>query len=373
MSDNVHSPKSPSGLKRVFACPASYWLSMGKSTESSKYAEEGTLAHDLAARMLLGEEVEFDDPEMERYVTGYVNYCKDRAGKEYRVEQRIESDEVEDLGGTMDFVTMYVDDEEDILSTHVLHVIDLKYGQGKSVEARDNPQLLAYLFLARERYGYRDLYRATIYQPRTPGEPETVTYYDADLDKFKHDLTVATDPANKDEFEAGGHCGWCPALQECPHLHQIALDTAESDFDTVVNDESKWKAIMDAKPAIEALLKEVPKRIAAKLESGGCVDGFKLVKGYGNRKWNLSDEEVLRKLANKKIGKKVATESKLKSPAKMEKLGYGDAIAAFVERPETGPRLVRSTDKRPALEFQTPEEVFAEEDPKKLTIDDLLM
>ena len=85
-----HSVFSPSSAKRWMTCPGSIALSMQcPEPETSKYAEEGTRAHDLAERALpafLSSDPEqakkaiqlikdeADDMEMQECVVNYIQY-----------------------------------------------------------------------------------------------------------------------------------------------------------------------------------------------------------------------------------------------------------------------------------------------------------
>ena len=347
-----HYRKGPSTLKRVFLCPGSYHLSAGMSGKPSEYAERGTVLHELASEMLLGRHVHFPDLEAEVILTGYYDYCMSVANKDqlFCVEELLVSNGIEDFGGTADFVTRYCDEDGD----SVLHVVDLKTGRGIVETAVDNKQLLGYLWLAREKFSRADIYRGTIWQPLTPGEPESTCDYNAtDLAFFEEELVDKTSgDTYKGKFHAGEtQCRWCPALAICPEVNKLALEAAREDFAEVVgsSDSDKWVKLMEAAPAIKKLLAEIPKRLLNHIVNGNEVEGWKAVTGISNRRWTEDDEKIKSKLARRRVGFKKSCTKELKSPTQMAKDGYGDAIEDLVERVETGPKLVRSSDKRPSI------------------------
>lgn len=85
----AHATLSPSGAVRWMTCPGSVALTKDMADTSSKYADEGTDAHELAALCLetntnagayLGRvltEGHTVDDDMARYVQQYVNYVRD--------------------------------------------------------------------------------------------------------------------------------------------------------------------------------------------------------------------------------------------------------------------------------------------------------
>ena len=363
-----HYPIGPSSLSRIFACPGSLKLSEGKGSESSKYATEGTMAHELAAEMIGGAFTTDPNPYpdgMMDHCGAYAAFCREQLMSKPHsvkwVEHTLESKTVEGLGGTPDLFGTYVEGEDEIL-----HVIDFKYGAGVRVGVEQNPQLLAYLLLADEHTQVKpgelftyDKYRASIFQPRTPGEPgETMEYSASQLIQFARELEQALGPRRSEEFHAGDHCGWCPSLTSCDHLNQIALKSAQASFDDV--SDTSWVKLLKYKSAIKKLLDEIPKRMVTAMQEGKHFPGWKLVEGQGNRAWQDDDVTVLKRLAKKKIGKKIATTQKLKSPPQLEREGYGDEIAEMYHRPVLGPTLAPESDKRPAIEFETPAETFSE-------------
>ena len=363
-----HYKISPSQLYRTIECPGSLRLAHGLVSESSEYATEGTQAHGLAEQMLTGDGVEPPDDEMGRYISDYVRYCES-IEHSHRfsvslVEETMESKKIPDFGGTADFVCFYESGPSHTPTT-VSHIVDLKYGKGKRVDVQDNPQMMAYLLLLREGFGVRDEYRATIYQPRIPGEPDsTWAWTNEELDNFQQDILEMIAEENEDVFSVGDWCGWCPAFRTCPHVQEAALAAARSDFSEMVpaNNASGQAAavakLLQHKPALEKLLRELPAVALDMVLAGHEIPGWKAVEAMGNRTWKHDEETTLKKLAGRKVGKKIATKPKIKSPTQLDNEGYGHEIRGLFYRPELGPKLAKATDKRPAITAEDATAVF---------------
>ena len=88
LPEKVHATFSPSAAERWIACPGSVKLSENCPKTTSKYAEEGTLAHALAEQCLLTPDKNADDfvgkridgqlitQEMAEFVQVYVEHCR---------------------------------------------------------------------------------------------------------------------------------------------------------------------------------------------------------------------------------------------------------------------------------------------------------
>ena len=117
--------------------------------------------------------------EMARYVAIYVGHCRrliDTADI-YKVEVQFDLDALRPPGpmyGTADFIGYFRRRQE-------LHVVDLKYGKGVFVNARDNPQLRYYALGAALRLAEPvATIVSTVVQPRTKGDPIRSAIIDAD-------------------------------------------------------------------------------------------------------------------------------------------------------------------------------------------------
>lgn len=246
--DRSHAELSASGSSIWLNCTMSPVLSRGVERRSSKYADEGTAAHEVAEELLrqrgFGQPKAHEvDEETETWVKPYVDYVETlcRVAPLYQIEQRVslaklwDGDPPSDLFGTADCVAVTPD--------RTLHVVDLKYGRGVPVEVRDNSQLLYYALGAWLMVGDKlqiETVRMTIVQPRAAHPDGPVRHCDLPLVDVIHwghevlkptvDLICAGD-VSKLTIAEGKHCRWCPAaLSRCPEKIKTKTNEAKTEF-----------------------------------------------------------------------------------------------------------------------------------------------
>lgn len=358
-----HFPLSPSASSRWLECPGSLDLTKDIPSRTSVYAEEGTQAHELLAAMLLNDEDDdlagWEDAPKEMRIAvnecwAFIDGLVPVEPHSYGVEEQFTSERIEGLGGTIDYWC---------ITDNTLHVVDFKYGAGVRVHAKHNTQLMCYLTLLREQWPKAERFFGHIVQPRiVHGGVDSHEFGREELDRFTQRITEATDPAAKETFKAGSHCRFCPALSSCNHLHKETIALAREEFPEALEPEhiERLREILALKPAIKALLTEVPNRLLEQLKMGRDVRGYKAVKSLGNTSWHYSDEETMRILARRKLGKRIVTEAKLKSPTQLKRDGYAEQIEDLTHRPERGVQIVPETDRREAINYLRPEQEFSD-------------
>lgn len=403
---STHAKRSPSGAAGWLACAG--WTSDDKG---SKYANEGTAAHELAAMCLLsgtfdrpteprehlglkiavGGNIFTVDDEMALAVGDYVSYVRDvvkGTGGELLVEQKLGIEGITgepDAKGTSDAV---------ILAPGELIIADLKYGRGVAVEADGNPQLQIYALAAVDEFSLAHDFttvRMVIHQPRLGAVSEWVQTVEQ-LEEFRAQVgkQIAIHEANPDARTPGTkQCQWCSQKATCSALAKHVADVVGADFDVIDPpgnlteldaklvpsvDNETLATKLKAADLIEAWLKAVRAEVESRLLAGQAVPGFKLVQGKkGNRAW--SDPEAAEKLLKDTFRLKTEEmyDLSLISPTTAEKLAprfdkSGKEIPpkdgqpkprlgprqwakakALITQADGKPSVAPETDKRPAL------------------------
>ena len=350
----IHSPIGASSMYRWSACPGSVRLSEGIPNRTSVYAEEGTLAHELAAAILLRSEwPKGVTAEMLEHVQVYVdavNATASECGPIYSrmIEHRFDLSAIyPGLFGTADAVIYNPREKK-------LTVIDLKYGVGIPVEVERNSQLMYYAIGALLSTGHpASLVEMVIVQPRcfhADGPVRKWAIPAIELLDFAADLKEAAEKTKDPNapLVPGDHCHFCPAKGICPKLQETALEAAQNEFSNALPyDPGKLAHYLTILPAIEAWTKGVREFAYREALHGRCPPGFKLVQKRAMRRWK--DEQFTHETL-KALGWKPEQieDRKLKSPAQLEKLVGKDHVANLVVSESSGLTLAPEDDKRPA-------------------------
>ena len=377
-STRKHALLSASGSSRWLNCPPSARLEEKYPESTSKYAEEGTLAHELAELELqksftgyipwhsydeqkkMIEESKLYLPEMADYVDTYVSYVLLAAkSNALFIEDKIDLIEfIEEGFGTCDAI---------IVGDGVLEVIDLKYGKGIRVEAKENSQLMLYGLGAYYKheltYDIKKI-KLTIVQPRLDHistweiAPKKLMAWGNKVVKKQAKLAYA----GEGDFNPGDHCQWCKAKPRCKALAASNLEIARHDFvDPAELTDKELLEVFEKQSLLVDWVKSVATYLLDKALEGKKWTGFKVVEGRANRKWSDVD----------KVGKVLSLEghseaeifnTKLKGLGDIEKLVGKDNFTALlgklVIKPQGAPTLVADTDKRPGMGLAQAKEDF---------------
>lgn len=365
----AHSKIGASSMYRWAACPGSVRMSENIPPTTTSYAAEGTKAHDLAEKMLRGQEINLNDypADMREAVMHYTNYVgkiSAEAGRDGQafIEHRFELNDLhEGLFGTSDF-SLY--DRK----TKILEVVDYKHGAGLPVEVTDNKQLKYYGLgaLLTLDVPCKEI-KLTVVQPRCP-HPDglirswTISAYA--LQEFAAELVEAAKRTEEPDapLKSGEHCRFCPAAGVCPQLQSEAQSVAKKVFnDTVSYDPKELAHVLSHLPRIEAWVKSVREFAYNEALKGNEVPGFKLVEKRATRKWNdpLEAEYFAATSLNLKEDE-IYKPREIKSVAQLEKFtdkAGKTMLKQFYSSISSGVTLVPDTDKRPPAK-KLPQDVF---------------
>lgn len=349
-------------------------LEAGLPESSSAAAEQGTVAHGLAEWKLrralhiaptIKPVSEWIDAEMDEHTTDYVAFIQERlrdvratcADSTVLIEQRLDFSHVVPGGfGTGGCV---------IIAEPVLHIIDLKYGQGVLVEAERNPQLMLYALGALNAFGSLydiDEVAVTIYQPRR-ASISTWQVSVTELETWAEQVvkpTAVLAASGEGEFAAGEWCRFCKLAVTCRARAEANLALARYEFAPPAElDDDEIAAVLTQLPELKAWAADVEAyALSRAVNQGKTWAGFKLVEGRSIRKY--TNETAVAKTAEA-AGVDV-WERKLKTITTLEKqLGkqrFAELLGDLVAKPAGKPALVPESDKRPALEIQSPANEF---------------
>ena len=374
MSDNkIHSELGASSYKRWKECPASVNFCRDIPATTSSYAEEGTIAHEVAAARLIGfvgpGAISDEMSEAVKVYTDHVDFLRMCKPTFEAIEQRLDiSFYHPELFGTADYICYFA-------KTKTLHVVDYKHGAGVAVEVVDyetgapNEQLMYYGLgaLHRNKFPISEVI-LTIVQPRCYHEKGPVRSQTVPANMLLDFAAQLIEDAKKTEdpnaiFKTGDHCRWCRGQATCPEAHKKAITTAKNVFgQTISYDPAKLADTLIKLDQIEAWCKSVRSFAYSEAEAGRIPPGFKLVDKRATRKWkNDVDADKLSRIFS--INTKACVEEFIKSPAQMAKL-VGQRIFANVEselviKESSGKNLVPISDNRPSIASKA-KDVFEE-------------
>lgn len=405
----THAKFSPSSAERVVSCPASFRLSENLPDSVSWEAVEGTIAHAIhefgLERGFPIDKFEAMEPqafmsnadlspaewavippnwrvsrEMLDYVQRSIDFCREVPGRFY-VEQRVNISAytpITDQFGTCDFACITRDG--------LLRIVDLKYGKGVKVDAKQNKQLALYalgfieehdwaygfgrvqICVSQPRLNHFDVWETTADELRALGA------------EMRERFTLALQP-DAPFGPAEKACQFCKAKPKCQALYQRALEASQGWFDDLTQpiDQPKIDAswpistpdartleaehialLLDNAKMLEGFLEAVRASATHKLMHGEPVPRYKLVEGRSNRvianvagyETFLRQHKVEPYHPPELIGVTDA-EKALKGPAKKE-------LSAFLTKPRGKPTLAHESDKREPYTL-TADSMFSDE------------
>lgn len=373
-SDRAHALLSPSGSHRWMHCTPSARLEENLPESTSSAAEEGTVAHELAEyaldMYLKGEYVPLLDElpapkhiaanryyssEMDKYVTDYVCYVCDlyetQEGAEMHIERKFDlTSYVPECFGSCDC---------DIVGEKVLNIIDLKYGKGVPVDAKDNSQLMMYALgvlrsLSPKRQAEIETVRMHIAQVRL-GNYSVFEMTARDLTHWGiHVLRPTAERAwaGQGETKVGSHCKFCKFKAQCRAQKEALVNEFETHGETKALTLDEIGDILSKSDMFTDWLASVKTFAMQAVTRGEKVKGWKLVEGRSVRVIN-DTETAIERLKAIGLSTEDITNSKLKGIGDLERLVGKKPLAATLDglivKPQGLPTLAPESDKREAL------------------------
>ena len=379
-AERTHSLLAASKAEQWINCPPSARLQEGIPDRRSEYADEGTLAHELAEtklrRRLLPcnsaerkrrdarlQEIKANplySAEMERLIQQYTEFVEERfmAAKARSpdavilLEEKLDYSEWTAPGqtGTGDVV---------LIADGMLELIDLKYGKGVPVSAVGNPQIRLYALGAWSGYSFlydiREI-RMTIYQPRLDSiSTDTMTVEEL-LDWAENVVKPAARLAyeGKGDFKPGDHCRWCKVKATCRARADENMKALQYEFqDPALLTLDEIGQILHIAQKLHEWAKDVEEYAFDRAVAGERVPGWKLVEGRSNRIITNPDAAKER-LAGAGLEQDVYLKPReLFGIGELEKrIGkkqLAEILGELIHKPPGKPVLVPETDPRPEL------------------------
>lgn len=391
---NTHAFLSASSAHRWLNCTAAPMFEKNFPESTSKYAEEGTLAHAICEiyairkfgvnldRNKLSRDLaklkksEYYDEEMLTTAKAYVDYLVEKAmtfenspyvAQEVKVDF---SEYVPEGFGTCDCV---------MIGGGRLHITDYKHGAGVRVEAVGNPQMRLYALGALKAFGaiFGDTIKYVsmgICQPRLSENVSEESMSVEELRAWGESIKPLAQAAynGTGEFHSGEWCRFCRGRAQCKARAQS--NTALDDFKDFIPQGKVDPAIaglpQEARSALgvpnmltdaevgELLTKgselvrwysDLQDYALGAILDGKTIPGYKVVAGKSTRAFK-DEAAAFKILRDSGYTDETLMEHKPKTLAKLEKTigkkAFAELLSNEIVKPQGKPTLVIESDKR---------------------------
>jgi hypothetical protein len=352
-----------STAKRVINCPGSVALVQKMPPKpSSKYADEGTLLHDVIAEHLvtlqpletfLGkkyqDQVLTQDLIDDKLVPALalLDEIDPKQEMSYEVETRVGfGDLLPGVFGSTDFVGRLGDKAV---------VLDWKFGDGVAVTAEENEQLMFYAAAAMRTDALKWAFEGAteiecvIVQPpmirRWTTTPERIA-------QFEHQLIRAVKAAQQPDagLKAGDHCRWCAAKPVCPQMTGAVDRALQVQLKEI--DAATLGQYLNQADTLEGWITDLRALAFQMLEKNIPVPGYKLVQKQARRQWT-DEAKAIAALHDMGVPRgELFSPEEIRSPAQMEKVLKKRKLALpddLVKSVSSGTTLASEDDSRPAV------------------------
>ena len=351
-----------STAKRVINCPGSVALVQKMPPRpSSKYADEGTLLHNVMAELIMGDEAP------EHYLGArYEDQILTQELIDNKIKPALEALDAIDSKRVMEIEAETRVGFGDLLpgvfgSTDLIGrlgnravVLDWKFGDGVMVEVEENPQLMFYAAAAmRTPEAQWAFDGATEIEMVIVQPPEVRRWVTTPMRiaRFEQELVQAVKQAEKPDAKlaVGDHCRWCAAKPICPKMTGAVDRALKVQIDALPAEQiSNYLKNADM---LEEWIKDLRALALQMLESGAKLPEYKLVAKRAIRSW--TDEEKAKvALFTYGLTESEVMETSVVSPAKAEKalkkrkLGLPEDLVVAIS---SGNTLASVDDPRPEV------------------------
>lgn len=381
----AHALLSASSSHRWLHCTPSARLEEKLPESSSEYAEEGSLAHEIAelklrkyciehmgartfnARIKKFREMPLFQEEMLRHTDTYLDYIRGvlhgfSSPPYVTAEKRINYGAYAPDGfGTCDCI---------IIGGNLLHIIDFKYGKGVPVSANDNPQMKLYALGAHTEYSFLypiDTVKMTIVQPRLDSISEDSLSIEELLkwgESIKPIAKLAFD--GEGEYNPGEHCRFCRAKALCRARtdYYLSLEEFHKMKPPLISKEEVGEILKGAQE-LSVWVKSLEEFALSECLQGNDVPGWKLVEGRALRQF-VNQEEAFKVLMDNGFEEAMLYERKPLTLSETEKLvgkkKFKELLSSYIHTPPGKPALALSEDKREPFKKMLAAEAFKDGD-----------
>ena len=347
-----------STAKRVINCPGSVALvQQMPERPSSKYADEGTLLHNVIAEILDSDTAVPEDFLGTKYneqelTQDLINdkllpalAALDEIDPDDRMQYAVETlvsfgDLLPDVFGSTDLLARI--DNRAI-------VLDWKFGDGVIVEAEENPQLMFYAAAAMRTPKAQWVFdgateiECVIVQP--PSIRRWVTTPER-IQRFERELLAAVKEAQRPDarLATGEHCRWCAAKPICPQMNGLVQRTTMKKVQDL--DASQVNALLQQADIVEDWIKDLRALAFQMLESGVKLDDHKLVAKRATRSWADGAKDKLLPLIPESELMEMISPAQAEKILKKKKLAMPEDTVVAIS---SGSTLVHRSDPRPEV------------------------
>jgi len=351
-----------STAKRVINCPGSVALVQKMPPRpSNKYADEGTLLHNVMAELVMGEE-----PPDYYLGTRYEDQVLTPELIEEKIWPALRGLEIIDPEQKMEIEAETSVNFGELLpgvfgSTDLIGrlgdravVLDWKFGDGVMVDVEENHQLMFYAAAAMRTPdaqwafdGVKEIEMVIVQPPeirRWVTTPKRIA-------QFEKELVSAVKQAEQPnaKLAVGDHCRWCAAKPVCPKMTGAADRALKVQIEALPA--AQISTYLKNADMLEDWIKDLRSLALQMLESGAKLPEYKLVAKRAIRSW--TDEEKAKvALFAYGLTESEVMESSVVSPAKAEKalkkrkLGLPEDLVVAIS---SGNTLASVDDPRPEV------------------------